>query len=248
MLVPPLLYLRVIAGKEHCGDRALPPPNDNGLGLRILRVVVLGLAVRIVHEPRQKSRDRLDSNHRGDFPAIEHEWSDGDNLIRDVVGDPLIHALVATTDEHQPVVLEPPFGGCLIKLLPTGRKENNPRRSRRPFRTALQLCDCFHNRFDPHHETRPAPIRLSIDGLMAVGRPLPKVVRTNGNEALRERLGNQRFLQEPAEEIGENSDDIELHGFIIIYRFLTNEKARRNYSAGRAPIYAGRSMLGSSRR
>ena len=103
---PPAGDPGVVARAQHLGHGPAPE-----LGRpRVLRVLeppvgerLLGRRRLVAHDARHQPRHRLDHDERRGLAAGEDEVADRQLAVAEMVGDPLVDALVATADQREPV-------------------------------------------------------------------------------------------------------------------------------------------------
>ncbi len=170
---PPARDPGVVAGTEHLGNGEAPE-----LGrARVLRVLEAAVAERLLgrrrlvaQDSRQQSGDRLDHDQRRAFAAGEDEIADRHLAVAQMVGDPLVDALVPTADQREAVArrqLPRPF---LIEPAAARRQqEQGPRR--------LRGLDGGEQRLRRHHHPGTPTERLVVDTAVAVGREGARIVQ-----------------------------------------------------------------------
>ena len=128
----------VIARTQHLGHRPSPGtrPAACTAGTRADRFAERFFGDRrvVADHAGQQPGDRLDHDERRRLAAGQHEVADRELAVAQMIGDPLVDALVAAADQREPVAAPPARARTAwSKRRPLAdNKQQRPRRLRRP--------------------------------------------------------------------------------------------------------------------
>src|SRR4051812_20220572 len=130
-----------------------------------------------------------------------------------MLGHTLIHALVTTADQNQPLKLRQFTCDLLVEALALRGKQNNT------FRGGPLLAGthshCFHtfkDRFRLQYHALAAAKRAVIHGAVPVFRKRPQIVNNYLNQACFASPPSDSVIKRATKEIRENRDNLNLHG------------------------------------
>ncbi len=99
---PPAVHPAVVAAAQHVGDRVAAELR----GTRVLRVLeqpvgegLVGTRHLVAHHAGHEACDRVDHHEGGRLTAGEHVVADRQLAVAQVIGNPLVDALVAPAEE-----------------------------------------------------------------------------------------------------------------------------------------------------
>ena len=116
-----------MVARQHLRWHVLAPP---GFGPGVIRTVeqavdrrveaVKLVAALVVEHAGLQAGDRVDQGHGGDFATREHKVTQTDLAVHMRVNETLVHAFVATADQHRTARSRPAFHGAVVQSLANG--------------------------------------------------------------------------------------------------------------------------------
>ena len=146
---------------------------------------------------------RIDQQQRRQLSAGDDEIADRELLIDGPLDDPLVDALVAPRNQHQPGITGELGDPLVCHRLTLRRQVNHLRRrhavASQPF---ARLGNRALHRFGEHHHTRPAAIRAVVDAFMTIRRVIARVPTLHREQAALLRAPDHADLGRSLDELG----------------------------------------------
>ncbi len=163
-------------------------------------------------DSRLEAGDDVHDDGRRQLAPAEDEVADGELFIGHKLGDALIHAFIAATDEHQPLVTGKAAGGGLIKAPALSRQQNHRIRGAvGAGGITQQVIQTGGDGLRFHDHAFAAPEGPVVGRAVHVGGVGAKVMDGNGDGAGAGGAGNHAELQRAVEELGKNGEEVETH-------------------------------------
>ena len=123
-----------------------------------------GIAVRALvvgHRAGEKTHCRVNDRERGWLTAAEHEVTERDFFGRQMIGDALIHILVVATEKRQ-LLSGGVTDGVGLREAAATRREQHDRSD------GAKRLDGLEEWIWLHDHSRAAPVRVIVDGAVAI--------------------------------------------------------------------------------
>ena len=200
----------MVAREQHLGHVHAPEAR----GPRVLGVLeqpggregLVDRAHLVAERSGQKAADRVDHDERGELPARQDVVAEGEDLVGERVG-PLVHPLVATADEQQPLHAGEALGDALVEAASAGREEHDvwPRPG------AGDVLDRLEDGLGLHEHALAAPERGVVDRAVTVVGPVAQVVGAKVEHARAARPPEDRDAQVGLEDLGKDGERLTEH-------------------------------------
>ena len=161
----------------------------------------------IAQDAWDQPRDAFHHHRRGEFAAAQHVVADRDLIGGTMPGHALVHAFVAAANQGQLRVLCQPLGHRLIEQPPLRGKQHH-RRIPRP-----NLAHGAENRLRLENHSGAAAKRPVVHRAVAVVAEISKIAQPDRDPAASQRALEQAMLEDAREELREDGDYFERHGF-----------------------------------
>src|SRR4029077_11745540 len=195
----PALDVRMMTRAKHLGDQ-MPFELRRPCVVRVFEEMLVERFVfrRFVgpQHPADQPADRIDDYHRGELAAGQHVVANRDLLIDQVRGDPLIDALIPSTDQIDVIVAGKLAYQPLVEQFALRRQQDH-----RPFAAARAYR--FEDRLRLQHHPRAAAIGDSCDLPVAVVRVVAEVMDAQRDQPARESASSDAGAEGAGEHLGE---------------------------------------------
>ena len=201
----------MVAAQQHVGHVHAAVARGPGV-LRVLQQARLR-GERLVDGAHLVTKGPGEQPHDGVNDGEGRELAPGEDVVakrEDVVGegvDALVHPLVATADEQQPLLAGEALRAALVVGAAAGREEHHVRA--RPVRG--EVVDRLEHGRGLHEHTLAAPERGVVDGVVAVVGPLPQVVGHELEDAGTPGPAHDRRVEVRVEHLGYDRERLDPH-------------------------------------
>jgi hypothetical protein len=192
----------------------------------LLAETLISRRIFITEHSGQQPRYRIDYDRSGQLTTAEHEIADGQLIVGKMPGHPLIHSLIAATEQQQIIQTGELTRQRLAETRSLRRKQDDflP-----PTTLRQNGFHCFEHWLRLEQHPLAAAKRPIINRTMTIVCPVSQIVYMNFQQVAEICARNDSVLERRGEEFGENRDDVEAH--VAVFRPLEVQKPFRQIDA-----------------
>ena len=183
----------------------------------------------VAHDAGHQTRHRVDHDAAAASPPASTKSPDRQLAVAQVVGDPLVDALVAPAQQREPV-----GGGQLARRRLVEAATRWPRAAATA-RHGRAASTAAKSGSGPHHHARAAAERRVVDAAVPIGGVLARVVQAHVEATLGRARPSSEASERPVEVLGEDREDVDR-----ARRRSARVRRRADPSGGSTDDHAGR--------
>ncbi len=210
LLPAPGLDALVVAREQYVGNRPAAEGRRTGVVRLLEKTGAEALErdrLRVAHDAGEQSGHSFDDRKGTDFTTEQHVVTQRNLVVDQVIGNPLVHAFVAATNECE-MLAAGPLVEEILGHRSAGSSQEDPAARR-------QRLQCLGQRFDHHDHARPAT-KWSIVELPVEPFPeIPQVDDFDPEQSILDGARNETDPQWGVEELREHGDHGDLHAYRV---------------------------------